>query len=96
MKTINLNIPVTLTECTTSKEIKVNNKFNVTVPMEVKRELFKMGFHAGTNNDCIKLPLTDKQIKKSAELLAPYYGMITKYYTWYIPSIKSHRIIFGN
>lgn len=96
MKTITLNIAVTLTECSSSKEIKMNNDFNVNVPMEVKRELFKMGFHSGTNNDCIKKPLSDKQIKKAAELLAPYYGMITKYYTWYINGIKSHRIIFGN
>lgn len=95
MKTINLTIPVSLTECNTSKEINVNNKLNVTVPIEVKRELFEIGFHNGSNNDCIKYPLTDEQIKKAAELLSPYYGIITKYYTWYCNSIKTYRIIFG-
>ena len=95
MNTINLNIPATLTECKTSKEIKVNNIFSINIPAEVKAELFEMGFHLGTNNDCIKQPLTNSQIKKAAELLSPYYGIISKYYTWYCSSIETYRIVFG-
>lgn len=90
-----IKIIVIMEEVTDSKDLGMCNTRSE-IPIEVKRELYKMGFSIGNDNDTIKAPLTDAQLKKAAELLIPYVGLITKLHTWYSKPIESHRIVFGH